>query len=148
MNQERTLIIIKPDALSKKVGGRIISAFEENNLRLVGAKFIHLGREQVEQFYAEHRGKEFYEPLVQFMTSNPCLAMAWEGPDAIKRAREVIGATDPAQAKEGTVRRNYATDNRHNAVHGSDSVKSAEREIAFFFTAAEIFDWEDKIYKK
>jgi nucleoside-diphosphate kinase len=82
------------------------------------------------------------------MSSNPCLVTVWEGDGAIKKAREVIGATDPAQAKEGTIRKRYATDNRHNAVHGSDSAKSAEREIAFFFNHEEIFCWEEKIYKK
>lgn len=148
MNNERTLIIIKPDSLSKKVAGRIISILEENELRLAACKLVCLSREQAEHFYGEHKGKEFYEPLVGFMSSNPSLVMVWEGAEAVKRSREIIGATDPAAAKAGTIRRSYATDNRHNAVHGSDSVKSANREIAFYFPDTEIFSWEEKVYKK
>lgn len=145
---ERTLIIVKPDSMSKRISGKVLSALEEHGLQIVACKLLQLSRSRAEDFYGEHKGKEFYEPLVNFMSSNPCLATVWEGAGAIKKAREVIGATDPAQAKEGTIRKRYATDNRHNGIHGSDSAKSAEREIAFFFTPAEIFFWEEKVYKK
>jgi nucleoside-diphosphate kinase len=145
---ERTLIIVKPDSMSKRVSGKVLNALESSGLQLVACKMLQLSKPSAEDFYGEHKGKEFYEPLVAFMSSNPCLVTVWEGEGAIKKAREVIGATDPAQAKEATIRKMYATDNRHNAVHGSDSIKSAEREIAFFFNHEEIFPWQEKIYKK
>ncbi|MDD5131904.1 MAG: nucleoside-diphosphate kinase [bacterium] len=145
---ERTLIIVKPDSMSKRVGGKVLNALESCGLQLVACKMLQLSRTSAEDFYGEHKGKEFYEPLVAFMSSNPCIVTVWEGAGAIKKAREVIGATDPAQAKDATIRKMYATDNRHNAVHGSDSIKSAEREIAFFFNHEEIFPWTEKIYKK
>lgn len=148
MNKEKTLIIIKPDAFSKSVAGQIMHMLEENNLRLVASRFMHLSKNEAECFYAEHKGKEFYEPLVNFMSSNPCLITVWEGEGVISRARQVIGATDPLKAEEGTIRKHFATDNRHNAVHGSDSLKSAAREIAFFFTKKDIVSWEKKEYKK
>ncbi len=145
---ERTLIIVKPDSMSKRVSGKVLNALEAQGLQLVACKMLQLSRHSAEDFYGEHKGKEFYEPLVAFMSSNPCIVTVWEGDGAIKKAREVIGATDPVQAKELTIRKMYATDNRHNAVHGSDSIKSAEREITFFFNHEEIFPWQEKIYKK
>lgn len=145
---ERTLIIVKPDSMSKKVSGKVMNALESSGLQMIACKMLQLSRPSAEDFYGEHKGKEFYGPLVAFMSSNPCIVTVWEGEGAIKKAREVIGATDPAQAKDATIRKMYATDNRHNAVHGSDSVKSAEREIAFFFNHEELFPWQEKIYKK
>jgi nucleoside-diphosphate kinase len=145
---ERTLIIVKPDSMSKRVSGKVLNALEAQGLQLVACKMLQLSRSSAEDFYGEHKGKEFYEPLVTFMSSNPCIVTVWEGDGAIRKAREIIGATDPAQAKESTIRKMYATDNRHNAVHGSDSVKSADREIAFFFNHEEIFPWQEKLYKK
>lgn len=133
MNLERTLIIIKPDTFSKKLAGKVIAELEEAMLKPVGAKMILLNTEQAKKFYAEHKGKDFYEPLVEFMTSNPVMVIVFEGEDAISRARTLIGATDPADAEEGTIRRRWAQDGRHNIIHGSDSVQSAEREIEFFF---------------
>lgn len=146
--KERTLLIIKPDAFSRSVAGLIFHAFEENNLKLVAGRFMQLSKNDTERFYAEHKGKEFYEPLVYFMSSNPCFVSVWEGEDAIARSRKIIGSTDPATAQEGTIRKNFATDNRHNAIHGSDSVASAKREIAFFFKKNGILSWEKKEYKK
>jgi nucleoside-diphosphate kinase len=145
---ERTLIIVKPDAMSKRISGKVLHALEEHGLQLVACKLLQLSRHSAEDFYGEHKGKEFYEPLVSFMSSNPCIVTVWEGEEAIKKAREVIGATEPAQAKESTIRKIYATDNRHNVVHGSDSIRSATREIAFFFNHEEIFPWQEKTYKK
>lgn len=133
MNLERTLIIIKPDTFSKKLAGKVIAELEEAMLKPVGAKMILLNTEQAKKFYTEHKGKDFYEPLVEFMTSNPVMVIVFEGEDAISRARTLIGATDPADAEEGTIRRRWAQDGRHNIIHGSDSVQSAEREIEFFF---------------
>jgi nucleoside-diphosphate kinase len=144
---ERTLIIIKPDSLSKKVAGSIISEFEKTGLKLVGTKMVSIDSDKAGEFYAEHKGKDFYEPLVNFMTSNPALVMVWEGEDAITRARTIIGATNPANAEEGTIRQRWGQDGRHNAVHGSDSPASAEREINFFFNGVnEVFNWETKEY--
>lgn len=148
MNLERTLIIIKPDTFSKKLAGKVIAELEEAGLKPVGAKMILLNTEQAKKFYAEHKGKDFYELLVEFMTSNPVMVIVFEGEDAISRARTLMGATDPANAEEGTIRRRWAQDGRHNIIHGSDSVQSAGREIEFFFPDSQhIFPWEDKEYK-
>lgn len=146
--KERTLLIIKPDAFSKNIAGLIWHALEKNNLKLVAGRFTQVSKNEAERFYAEHKAKEFYEPLVNFMSSNPCFVSVWEGEGAIIKVRKIIGSTDPAQAQEGTIRKQFATDNRHNAVHGSDSVGSAKREIAFFFNQSEILSWEKKEYRK
>lgn len=145
---ERTLIIIKPDALSKKIVGRVITTFEQENFKIVAFKMVLLTREKAEEFYAEHKGKEFYEPLVNFMSSNPCLVMVLEGENITQKIRDIAGNTDPQKAGEGTLRKLYAQDNRHNILHAADSVKSAEREVKFFFSENEIHHWEEKIYKK
>jgi nucleoside-diphosphate kinase len=144
----RTLVIIKPDALSKKVTGKVIAKFEDEGFRIIACKMVLLSREKAEEFYKEHKGKEFYEPLVNFMSSNPCLVMVLEGENAIQKIRDIAGDTDPQKAKEGTLRRLYAQDNRHNILHAADSIKSAEREIKFFFSESEIYHWEERIYKK
>lgn len=144
---EKTLIIIKPDSLSRGVSGSIIAEFEKDGLKPLAAKIVLMDKEQAQGFYVEHEGKHFYEPLVEFMSSNPAMVMVWGGQDVVARARFIIGATDPANAEEGTIRKQWAQDGRHNAVHGSDSVKSAEREIKFFFTENNgIFEWEKKEY--
>jgi len=145
---ERTAVIIKPDALCKKIAGRVITTFEEQGFKIVACKMVFLTREKAEEFYEEHKGKEFYEPLVNFMSSNPCLVMVLEGKNAIQKIRDIAGNTDPQEAKEGTLRRLFAQDNRHNVVHAADSAKSAKREIKFFFSEKEIYHWEQKIYKK
>lgn len=144
----RTLIIVKPDAFSKKVAGKVVARLEDAGLKPVGAKMIRLSAEQAQEFYAEHKGKEFFEPLISFMSSNPVMVMVWEGEDAIKRARDLMGATNPADAEDGTIRKKWAQDGRHNIIHGSDSKKSAEREIKFFFpNADQMFTWEEKEYR-
>jgi len=145
---ERTLVIIKPDALSKKIAGKVITAFEDKNFKIVACKMVFLTRKKAEEFYQEHKGKEFYEPLVNFMSSNPSLVMVLEGEDIIENVRDIIGSTDPQEAEEGTLRRRYAQDNRHNILHAADSIESAEREIGFFFSEDEIYNWEGKTYKK
>lgn len=144
---EKTLIIVKPDAFSKKVAGEVISQFEKNGLRLLGARLVLMDKEKAGEFYTEHKGKEFYSPLVNFMTSNPAMVMVWEGDDAVSFARSIIGATNPADAAEGTIRKMFGGDGRHNIVHGSDSVQSSEREINFFFPGmADVYSWEEKEY--
>ncbi len=135
---ERTFSIIKPDAVGRNLIGDIYHRFENAGLCILAAKMLHLTREQAEGFYAEHQGKPFFDPLIKFMTSGPIMVQVLEGEEAIRRHREVIGATDPKKAQAGTIRADYAASVQQNAVHGSDSIPSSEREIAYFFTDGEI----------
>ena len=137
---EQTLSIIKPDAVSKNVIGRIITRFEENGLHLVAAKLIHLSDESASWFYAEHDGKPFFNDLKNFMTSGPVFVQVLEGDNAVQKNRELMGATNPQEAEEGTIRADFAKSIDANAVHGSDSVDSAKREIEYFFTSKEILN--------
>ena len=138
MSTERTLSIIKPDAVAKNVIGEIVGRFERAGLRVVAAKMVRLSREQAEGFYAEHRERPFFGDLVAFMTSGPVVVQVLEGRDAIARNRELMGATNPREAAAGTIRADFAESIDANAVHGSDSPTSAQREIAYFFTGEEI----------
>lgn len=138
MPLQRTLSIIKPDAVRKQLIGTILSRFEQAELTPVAIKMLHLSTEQAEGFYAEHKGKEFFAPLVEFMTSGPITVQVLQGENAISHYREIIGKTDPKQAAAGTVRADFAESMRFNAVHGSDSPESASREIAYFFADDEI----------
>ena len=131
---ERTLSIIKPDAVAKNVIGEIISRFEKNNLKIIAAKLITLSASDAGGLYAEHKGKPFYDDLIEFMTSGPVFIQVLEGEDAISKNRELMGNTDPSKADPGTIRADFAQTIDANAVHGSDSEISAEREIAFFFS--------------
>ena len=133
MAVEKTLSIIKPNAVAKNVIGQICTRFEDAGLRIVAARMIHLSREQATAFYAEHQGKGFFEELVGFMTSGPVMVMVLQGEDAIARNREIMGATNPAEAAPGTLRADFADSFTENAVHGSDAPATAEREIGFFF---------------
>ncbi|WP_026309264.1 nucleoside-diphosphate kinase [Kangiella aquimarina] len=135
---ERTFSIVKPDAVAKNVIGEIYSRFERAGLRIVAAKMIHLSREKAEGFYAEHKERPFFGALVDFMTSGPVMVQVLEGENAIKANREIMGATNPAEALRGTIRADYAVSVDENAAHGSDSPESAEREISYFFGADEI----------
>ena len=135
---ERTLSIVKPDAVAKNVIGEIYSRFEKAGLRVVAARMLHLTREQAEGFYAVHRERPFYADLVAFMTSGPVMVQVLEGENAIARNREVMGATNPAKAAPGTIRADYATSVEENAVHGSDAPETAATEIAYFFRPEEI----------
>ncbi|MDX1319841.1 MAG: nucleoside-diphosphate kinase [Oceanospirillum sp.] len=138
MAVERTLSIIKPDAVAKNVVGQIIARFENAGLQVVAAKMIHLSQEQAEGFYAEHKERPFFGDLVAFMTSGPVVVQVLEGENAILANRDLMGATNPQEAAEGTIRRDFAESIDANAVHGSDSAASAEREVAYFFNADEI----------
>lgn len=138
MAQERTLSIIKPDAVAKNVVGEIISRFEKDGLTVVAAKMAHLSREQAEGFYAEHNGRPFFNDLVAFMISGPVVVQVLEGENAIARNRELMGATNPQEAEAGTIRADFAETIDANAVHGSDSPASAEREVKYFFDDSEI----------
>ncbi len=133
MTQERTLSIIKPDAVAKQAIGRILHRFEEAGLQIEQCKMLSLSHEQAQSFYAEHQGKSFYPRLIEFMASGPVLVSVLRGEQAIERHRQILGATDPQQAAAGTVRALFGSEMPANAVHGSDSPTSAEREISFFF---------------
>lgn len=130
---ERTLSIIKPDAVAKNVIGQIYARFEEAGFKIVAAKMIHLDREQAGGFYAVHKERPFYNDLIDFMTSGPVMVQVLEGEDAVVRHREVMGATNPQEAAPGTIRADFATSIDENAVHGSDSLENAEIEISYFF---------------
>lgn len=138
MANERTFSIIKPNAVQKNVIGEIISRFETRGLRVAAAKFTRLSREKAEGFYIEHKDRPFFQSLIHFMTSGPVLLMCLEGENAVLLNREIMGATDPAKAATGTIRKDFADSIEANAAHGSDSLKSAERELAYFFDKAEI----------
>lgn len=133
-----TLAIIKPDAVARSKTGLIVAHIERAGFRVRAARMVRLTQAQAEVFYAVHRERPFYTSLVGFMTSGPCVPLALEHPDAVAHFRAVIGTTDPAEAAEGTVRRLYAESKERNAVHGSDSPENARREVAFFFTEAEL----------
>ncbi len=137
---ERTLSIIKPDATTRNITGKVNAMIEESGLRIVAQKRIHLTETQAEEFYAEHKDKAFFTNLVDFMTSAPVVVQVLEGEDAIARYRKVMGATNPAVAEEGTIRKTFALSIDKNTVHGSDSPESAKREVAFFFSEVEIFE--------
>ena len=135
---EQTLSIIKPDAVAKNAIGKIIARFEENGLQLVAGKLIQLNDEIASGFYAEHDGKPFFNDLKKFMTSGPVFVQILEGENAVKRNRELMGATNPSDAEPGTLRYDFAESIDANAVHGSDSPESAAREIAYFFNDDQI----------
>ncbi|MDH5358426.1 MAG: nucleoside-diphosphate kinase [Gammaproteobacteria bacterium] len=134
MTIERTISIIKPDAVAKNVIGDIYSRFEKAGLKIIAARMIHLTKEQAEGFYAEHKERPFFNDLVSFMTSGPVMVQVLEGEGAVLKNRDLMGATNPAEADAGTIRADFAQSIDENAVHGSDSVESAAREIAYFFT--------------
>jgi len=135
---ERTFAIVKPNAVQKNVIGEIISRYETRGLRIAAAKFARLSREKAEGFYIEHKDRPFFQSLIHFMTSGPVLLMCLEGENAVLLNREIMGATDPAKAATGTIRKDFADSIEANAVHGSDSVKSADRELAYFFDKTEL----------
>lgn len=135
---ETTFSIIKPNAVKKNVIGKIIDRFETNDLEIVAAKMVQLPREKAEGFYIEHKERPFFESLIRFMTSGPIMLIVLRGEDAVAKNREIMGATDPAKAEAGTLRKDFADSIEANAVHGSDSMASAEREVAYFFDKSEI----------
>ena len=139
MSLQRTLSIIKPDAVRRNLIGAILARLEQQGFSIVAAKMVRLSKEQAEGFYAEHQGKLFFEPLVTYMTSAPVLVSVLEKENAVQDYRTLMGATNPEAAAEGSIRRDFALSQRENSVHGSDSLESAAREIAYFFVSEEVF---------
>ena len=148
MAMERTLSIIKPDAVQINVVGKIEAQIEGAGLSIIAVKMTRMSKKQAGEFYEVHKGKDFYDYLIEFMTSGPAIVQVLEGEDAIKRYRKVMGATMFGKAELGTIRANFATSNAHNAVHGSDSVENAQREIGFFFPERQIYSRLKKASKE
>jgi len=136
---ERTLSIIKPDAVAKNVIGKIVSRFEAAGLKIVAAKLVHLSRNEAEQFYAVHKERPFFKDLVEFMISGPVFVQVLEGDNAIAKNRDLMGATDPKKAAPGTIRADFADSIDANAVHGSDAAETAANEVAFFFAGLNVY---------
>lgn len=139
MIKEKTLSIIKPDAVRKNFIGEILARFEKNGLKVAAAKMMHLSKEQAEKFYAIHKERPFFKDLVAFISSGPVLVQVLEGENAIQKNRDIMGATDPKKAAPGTIRKDFASSIDENAVHGSDAPETAKQEISFFFSDKEIF---------
>lgn len=138
---ERTFIMLKPDAVQRGLIGKVVARFEDKGCKLVGMKLIQMERSLAEEHYAEHKGKGFFEPTVAYVLSSPVVTMVWEGKNVVALARELMGSTNPANANPGSIRGLYAMDIARNVIHGSDSVASAEREIALHFRPDELVDY-------
>jgi nucleoside-diphosphate kinase len=138
---ERTLVLLKPDAVQRGLIGAIITRLEQRGLKLVGMKLLQVSRELAERHYAVHKGKSFYEGLIHYITSCPVVAMVWEGKEAIELVRRTMGSTNPMNADPGTIRAEYAVEIGRNLVHGSDGPETAEYEIPLWFTEAEMTSW-------
>ena len=143
-HDERTFVMAKPDAVQRGLIGEIMTRLEERGLKLVGAKFMQIDEELAHEHYGEHEGKPFFEGLVEFITSGPVMAMVWEGADATRQVRQMMGATDPADAAPGTIRGDFGLDLGQNIIHGSDHEDEGanEREIELFFDDEELVDYE------
>lgn len=144
---DRTFLMIKPDGVQRGLIGELVARFEKKGLKLVAAKFMKITPELAEQHYGEHKGKPFYEPLVDFITSGPVFAMVWEGDNAIALTRAMIGKTNAVEAAPGTIRSDYAVHTNFNLIHGSDSSENAAREIQIFFSEHELIDYEHSIQR-
>jgi len=142
---ERTLVLIKPDGVQRLLVGRILGRFEERGLKLVGLKLVHIDRPFAERHYAVHRGKPFFEGLIDFITSGPLVAMALDGPNAIAMVRSMVGATRPHEAAAGTIRGDLAVETAQNLVHASDGAETAAGELALWFAAGELLDYEREV---
>ena len=143
---QNTLFIIKPDAVCENQVGKIVDIILKNGFKITAMKMARMSRKRASEFYAEHNGKSFYKPLVEFMSSNPVIVMVLRKENAVENLRKIVGATSPAKAERGTIRKRFARDGRHNVVHASDSPRSAKREISFFFSKDEIFLWKYRNY--
>ena len=142
---ERSLVLIKPDAIQRGLAGEIISRLEREGLKIVAMKMLHMDKTLAQRHYAIHKGKAFFDDLVNFITSSPVIAIVFQGENAVKIIRQMMGETDPAKAHSGTIRGDFGIDIGHNLVHGSDSLENASKEIDLFFLAEEIFDYEREL---
>jgi nucleoside-diphosphate kinase len=138
---QRTLILLKPDCVQRRLAGSVLQRFEQKGLRIAGLKLVQAGRELAEKHYADHKGKPFYEPLLQFLTAGPTIALVIEGREAVTVARGLIGATDGAKAAPGTIRGDHGISVQNNLIHGSDSPENAAKEIALWFRPDEIVEY-------
>ncbi len=141
MKVERTLVLVKPDGVQRGLIGEIIARLERRGLKLVAAKFMQVSRELAEQHYAVHKGKPFYEGLIEYITSAPVMAMVWEGPNAVAAVRQTMGATRPTEAAPGTIRHDFGLEIGRNLTHASDSPENGEKEVALWFKPEEIVSW-------
>ncbi|HEY62887.1 MAG TPA: nucleoside-diphosphate kinase [Anaerolineae bacterium] len=142
---ERTLVLMKPDAVQRGLIGEIIGRLENRGLRIIGAKFMLVNRELAETHYAIHKGKPFYKGLINYITSSPVMAMVWEGPNAVAAVRQTMGATKPIEAAPGTVRHDFGLEVGRNLTHASDTVENGEKEVALWFSSKELVNWERTI---
>jgi len=142
---ERTLVLVKPDGVQRGLIGEVISRLERRGLRLVAAKFMSVGRELAETHYAIHKGKPFYDGLIEYITSAPVMAMVWEGPQAVAAVRQTMGATKPVEGAPGTLRHDFALEVGRNLTHASDSVENGAKEVALWFQPNELVDWTREV---
>jgi nucleoside-diphosphate kinase len=142
---ERSLVLIKPDAIQRALAGEIISRLEEKGLKIVAMKMLHMDKDLAQRHYAVHKGKAFFDNLVNFITSSPVIAIVFQGKNAVEIIRQMMGETDPAKASSGTIRGDFGIDIGHNLVHGSDSLENAGKEIELFFQIEEIFDYDREL---
>lgn len=142
---EKTLVLVKPDAVQRGLIGEVISRLERRGLRLLAAKFMQVSQELAETHYAIHKGKPFYEPLIKYITSSPVMAMVWEGPNGVAAVRQTMGATRPTEAAPGSVRHDFGLEVGRNLTHASDSVENGEKEVALWFEPEELVSWERAI---
>ena len=139
---EKTLVLVKPDGVQRGLIGEVVSRLERRGLRLVGAKFMWVSQELAETHYAVHKGKDFYEGLISYITSSPVMAMVWEGPSAVAAVRQTMGSTRPLEAAPGTLRHDFALEVSYNLTHASDTIQNGEKEVALWFQPEELVSWE------
>jgi len=142
---ERSLVLIKPDAMQRGLAGEIISRMEKKGLKIVAMKMLHMDKNLAQRHYAIHKGKAFFDDLVNFITSSPVIAIVFQGKNAVEIIRQMMGETDPAKAQRGTIRGDFGIDIGHNLVHGSDSLENAVKEIDLFFSEEEIFNYDREL---
>jgi nucleoside-diphosphate kinase len=142
---ERSLVLIKPDAIQRGLAGEIISRLERKGLKIVAMKMLHMDKNLAQRHYAIHKGKAFFDDLVSFITSSPLIAIVFQGKNAVEVIRQMMGETDPAKASSGTIRGDFGIDIGHNLIHGSDSLENASKEIDLFFSAEEIFNYDREL---
>jgi len=142
---DRSLVLIKPDAMQRGLAGEIISRLERKGLKIVAMKMLHMDKNLAQRHYAIHKGKAFFDDLVNFITSSPVIAIVFQGKNAVEIIRQMMGETDPAKAPSGTIRGDFGIDIGHNLVHGSDSLENASKEIDLFFSAEEIFNYDREL---